>query len=42
MAGMVNHAMNNETAKITDTIYLAHDTACDGKRGGAEKRVISC
>ena len=26
MAGTVNHATNNETAKITDTIYLACDT----------------
>ena len=26
MAGTVNHATNNETAKITDTIYLEHDT----------------
>ena len=31
MAGTVNHAMNNETAKITDTIYLARDTVMERK-----------
>ena len=29
MAGTVNHATNNETAKITDTIYLAPDTVME-------------
>ena len=29
MAGTVNHATNNETAKITDTIYLARDTVME-------------
>ena len=29
MAATVNHATNNETAKITDTIYLAHDTVME-------------
>ena len=29
MAGTVNHAMNNKMAKITDTIYLAHDTVME-------------
>ena len=31
MAGMVNHATNSETAKITDTIYLARDTVMERK-----------
>ena len=31
MAGMVNHATNSEIAKITDTIYLAHDTVMERK-----------
>ena len=29
MAGTVNHATNNEMAKITDTIYFAHDTVTE-------------
>ena len=29
MAGTVNHAMNNEMAKITDTVYLACDTVIE-------------
>ena len=29
MAGTVNHATKNETVKITDTIYLAHDTVME-------------
>ena len=33
MAGMVNHATNNETAKITDTIYLPRDTVMKVGRG---------
>ena len=33
MAGMVNHAVNNETAKITDTIYLARDTVMEHPSG---------
>ena len=31
MAGTVNHATNNETVKITDTIYLACDTVMERK-----------
>ena len=42
MAGMVNHAMNNQMVKITDS--LIGTWYCDGKRGKAEeeKRTISC
>ena len=41
MAGMVNHVMNNETAKITDTIYLTRDIVIE--RGEAEeKRALLC
>ena len=41
MAGTVNHATNNETAKITDINSLACDTVME--RGEAEeKRAISC
>ena len=29
MVGTVNHATNNEMAKITDTTYLACDTAME-------------
>ena len=29
MAGTINHATNNKTAKITDTIYLACDTVME-------------
>ena len=29
MAGTVNHAMNNETAKITNAIYLARDNVME-------------
>ena len=29
MAGTVNHATNNETAKITDNIYLARHTVME-------------
>ena len=32
MAGTVNHATNNEMAKITDTIYLAHDTVMEREK----------
>ena len=31
MAGTVNHTTNNETAKITDTIYLARDTVMESE-----------
>ena len=31
MAGTVNHATNNETVKITDTIYLAPDTVMESE-----------
>ena len=40
MAGTVNHATNNETAKITDTIYLAHDTVMEERRGWGEQSNI--
>ena len=39
MVGTVNHATNNEAAKITDTIYLARDTVMERK--AEEKRAIS-
>ena len=42
---MVNHAMKNEMAKITDYIcHIMHWMFKDGKRGEAEekKRVVSC
>ena len=29
MAGTVNHVTNNETAKITDNIYMPHDTVME-------------
>jgi len=29
MAGTVNHATNNETAKITDSVYLARGTVME-------------
>ena len=40
MAGMVNHATNNETAKITDTIYLPRDTVMKEGRGWGEESNI--
>ena len=33
MAGTVNHAMNNETTKIINTFYLAHDTVMEREEG---------
>ena len=42
MAGTINHVTNNETAKITGTIYLACDTVLERREERLRRREQYC